>query len=409
MSKTCILKKLSKPCKITLYKNGNNKNIYYYFSWKKKSYRGSTGADDLQIAEDKVVEIHFDIVKGIREKGKFKNIKFEDLIKKFFKFKEERNISNKTLSEYKRQSKYLIEKFKTSDINSIPKKSVYQEYIDWRKKYYTTHENKRLQIYKKNGKKVEGRVFKSVGPATLNRECRLLVSVLKFGKEYMNILQDTTIHSYKMLPEKRREEILTREEYQKLKEYWMKKNPYYWYIISFVNNTGIRYPQELLKIIYEDVHLDKSFVLIRNRKNKNKSVPVNTPVPLVGRAKEIIEILISRPGISTDPKSFVFVNDNGVQIKSITKQFKKSLVECGIEKNLTMYSLRHLFTTRMVRRPDIPIKILSEVLGHKDTTMINKFYSHLRTEDLVNVFQRSEDHKQEIINNHTDQQPKTTT
>jgi len=84
-------------------------------------------------------------------------------------------------------------------------------------------------------------------------------------------------------------------------------------------------------------------------------------------------------------------------------------MECGIEKNLTMYSLRHLFTTRMVRRPDIPIKILSEVLGHKDTTMINKYYSHLRTEDLVNVFQRSEDHKQEIINNQTDHHTETTT
>jgi len=409
MSNPCVLEKMKSPHKISLYTNGNNSNIYYYFRWKNRRYQGSTGSDDIEISKNKINEIFFEISKGLRQKGRKRIIKFEEVVKKFLKHKKEQEVSPQTIIDYSRQSKYLIERFKNKDINLICSKSEFLDYREWRKKYYQTHETKRVQKYKKYGKDVKGKTYKTVGNVSLNRECRLLVSILRFGKEYLSILQDVTVPSYTMLPEHRREEILTKKEYQKLEEYWMKKNPFYWYIISFINNTGIRYPSELNKIIYEDVHLDKSFVLIRDRKNKNKSIPVNTPVPLVGTSKEIIQILKSRPNISKKSKDFVFVNDKGVQIKSITKQFKKSLMECGIEKNLTMYSLRHLFTTRMVRRPDIPIKILSEVLGHKDTTMINKYYSHLRTEDLVNVFQRSEDHKQEIINNQTDHHTETTT
>ena len=137
--------------------------------------------------------------------------------------------------------------------------------------------------------------------------------------------------------------------------------------------------------------------MIRDRKNKNKHTTINTPVPLIGTSREIIEILKSRDGIPKGPDDKVFVNDKNHQIISLNKPFKRSLVECNIDKNLTIYSFRHLFTTRMVKRPDIPIKILSEVLGHTSTDMINKHYSILKAEDYVNVFQESEKHKQEIL------------
>jgi len=65
---------------------------------------------------------------------------------------------------------------------------------------------------------------------------------------------------------------------------------------------------------------------------------------------------------------------------------------------LSMYSLRHLYTTRILStRPDIPIKILSEVLGHVDTKMIDKYYGHLRPTDLVKFYEKSEEKKQEIL------------
>lgn len=397
MSEKCVREKLTHPHKISLYNNGKNPNIYYYFRWKKKVFQGSTGFDNLDAAINKVSEIFYKVSKGIREKGRVKTVKFEDVVKKFLKYKEDQTIASHTMRDYNRQSKYLIEYNKDRDIGALCNKREFINYREWRNKYYQTHEKKQVQKYKRNGRSVTGKKYSTVGNITINRECRLLVSILRFAKEYMNILNNIQIPSYKMLPEKRRDEILTREEYSALKEYWMQKNPYYWDIISFVNNTGIRYPSELNKIRWKDVYLPKSYVMIRDRKNKDRTQPLNTPVPLIGKANEIIERLKAREGIAIGPDDYVFVNDDGVRIASISKAFKKSLLACQIEKNLTMYSLRHLFTTRMVRRPDIPIKVLAEVLGHKDTTMINKVYSQLRAKDLVNVFQRSEDHKQEEI------------
>lgn len=392
---------LKHPHKITLYKNGNKPNIYYYFTYNKKKYMGSTSTPDIQESIDKAIEIFYEISHGIKQEGKV--VKFENVVKKFFEYKEKQELSEKTLTEYKRQSKYLIERFKGKDIEEFTSKKIYLDYQEWRRNYYETHPNKRFQKYKRGErkKKITGREFTEVGNYTINRELRLLVSILKFGKEYMNVLMNTEIPPYTMLPEKRRNEILTKDEYLALENYWMNKNSYYWLIISFVNNTGVRYPSELNNIKWKDVNFDKNSILIRNRKNRKKSQPINTPIPMIGTSREIIETLYKRnqeKGISMNPEDYVFVNDNGIQIKDIRKSFKKSLKECGIDKDLTMYSLRHLYTTRMVKRPDIPLKMISYTLGHKDTTMIERVYSHLRSEDVVKTFENSESKKQEILN-----------
>ena len=273
MSEKRIIEKIRSPHKITLYKNGDNPNIYFYFTWKQESHRGSTGSDNVNIARDKAHEIFYDITKGLKNRGKQKTIKFEDVVKKFLQYKEEHKISRRTLIEYKRQSKYLLERFKGRDINTFTSKSEYSEYIEWRKKYYDTHEKKKIQIYERYGAKVLGRKFAKVGNPTLNRECRLLCSILRYGKEFMNVLKDVQIPAYTMFPEQRREEILTSEEYEKLRTYWTNKNPFYWDIIDFVRNTGIRYPNELNRICWKDIYLEKSYVFIRDRKAKIKIYP----------------------------------------------------------------------------------------------------------------------------------------
>lgn len=409
MSK-CVLDKIQ-PYKISLYRlNDNPKtSIYYYFRHNKIKYQGSTGSNNLDISRTKVIEIYFELTKGIRPKGRKKTVSFEDIVNSFLKYKKEHQLKDKTLVEYNRQSKYLLEWFKKNskgiEINSFLSKSKYKSYCDWRRTYYEKHEQ--VLTYKRNGKKIEGRKFQSVGNTTLNRECRLLCSVLRHGKEHMGLFKDFQIPSYKMFPEKRRDVLLTRDEYLRLKDYWLNKDPYRWYILSFLNNTGIRW-NELLKITWGDVFFEKSYVLIRERKNKNPNTVINTPVPIIGTPFKILETLKSREGISTNPNDLVFVDNKGRQIKSITKSFKKSLIECNVDKPFTIHGFRHLFTTRMVRRPDIPIKILSNVLGHTSVSTLERSYSHLRGEDYVKVFRESENHKQEILNGRKQNQIETT-
>lgn len=379
-------------CKITLYKNGDNPNIYYYFTFNKTSFRGSTGTTDINNSREKAKSIFYDVIKGLKEKGVKKNIKFEKLVKDFLKYKEHK-VSPRTLDDYKKSSKYLIEKFKNKEVEKICDVDEYSRYQDWRRTYYDTHKSKRRQVHFKDGDKIIGRKLDHVGIVVINHECRLLVSILRYAKDVKKIFK-TEIPKYSVLKpiqkseQEEQDSILTGREYLKLRNYWMKKKPFYGYIISFLYNTGIRYSSELNRIKWKDVNLEKSYVIIRNRKSIGDQV--TTSVPIIDSVKRGLEYLKARKGISTAPNDFVFVDDNGKQIKRISRSFKKSLIECGIKKNIVMYSFRHMFTTRMIQRPDLPIADLAYILGHKNTNTLQKHYAFLSSDRIIKTFLESE-------------------
>jgi hypothetical protein len=244
MSDKKIIKKLTNPYKITLYQNGDNKNIYYYFTWNKKSYRGSTGTYDLNDSINKMSEIFSDIKNGRREKGKVKITKFEDVVKQFLKYIRD-HVGQRTFDDYQRGSKFLLQKFKGKDVQTLCKKLEYESYKTWRKEYYERYKDKRIRKYRRNGKLLKTKEFNHVGNVVINREIRLLVSILKYGKEYIELFKGIDIPSYdkrSKLPERRRDEILSEEECKKIIDHWMLKNPLYGHMINFLSNSGVRYP-----------------------------------------------------------------------------------------------------------------------------------------------------------------------
>ncbi|HPQ44215.1 MAG TPA: site-specific integrase [Syntrophales bacterium] len=382
-----IVKKLTSPQNITLYRRTDTPYIYYYFTWKGKSYKGTTGKKEKQAAIDRMNSIYYELTHDIR---KTKIVKFEKISNDFLKYIEKR-VSPKTFTEYQRGCKNLCEKFGKNDIEKFGGKNIYLEYQSWRSDYYKTHQ-KRVRS-QRNGEYLKGRIYDKVGNTTLNRECRLLVSILRFGKEYSGVLKGKDIMPYTILEEKRRENILNKADYLTLKEYWKEKNPYYAHILSFLNNTGIRYPSELNNLKWNDVELKRERIIIRDRKNKSKKGPISSEVPITDSTKEILQSLKEREGISTKPNDYVFVDDNGKRIKNIGKSFKKSLIACGIDRSITMYSLRHVYTTRMMKRPDIPVPVISMILGHRDTTMVENRYGHLKPGDGIRIVLESEQGK----------------
>ena len=62
--------------KITLYKNGDNENIYYYFRFNKKSYMGSTGTSEFQMSIDRGFKIYTEVSGGKRTSGSRNSNKF---------------------------------------------------------------------------------------------------------------------------------------------------------------------------------------------------------------------------------------------------------------------------------------------------------------------------------------------
>ena len=385
--------KVISPFKITLYyrKDDLSKNIYYYFYLNGKKYRESTHTSHIPTSEEYSIQRYLEIKNKGKDTKKIQ--KFEKVVEKFMKWKQP-FVSEVTFTGYTNQVRFIIEKFQGKDIESFTIQD-YHEYDEWRRSYYTSHKRKRKQTYIRNDKKLKGCLFKDCGNTTINREVGLLVSILKYSQDILGLNQTKKIPGWRKLPENKRVDILSKEEYEKLKTYWINKNPYYWDIISFAQNTGCRYPSEIKNMKWKDVNFDKSFIVIRERKGKpNKDMSI----PLVGTAREILEKLNSRKNISTNPDDYVFVNDKGKQVKNIRTSFRKSLVECGIEnKKLSMYSLRHLYTTRIIlTRPDIPHMVLAKVMGHSDTRMIDTTYGHLMIDGVVMIFEKSEEKKQEI-------------
>ena len=141
---------LTEPHKISLLKNGNNPNIYYYFSYKHKVYRGSTGKNDLKSSIEEVFDIFYEVKTGKRKEGSRVSSKFGEVCKKYLKHKQQdmtKELSPRTLIEYKRNSKFLLEKFQNSDVETLCSKKVYEGYQEWRRKYYETHKNKKQMTY----------------------------------------------------------------------------------------------------------------------------------------------------------------------------------------------------------------------------------------------------------------------
>ncbi len=163
-------------------------------------------------------------------------------------------------------------------------------------------------------------------------------------------------------------------------------------MISFVDQTGIRYPSEIGRILVSDVNLQKGYVMIRDRKSKSEE-PVNTKMPLSDKAIKILEDLLSREGIPKGPKDRVFVNDKGVFIKYINKAFKKSLLKLNLNPTLSMYSFRRTYATRLVQDPEIPMKIVAYMMGHKDCTMVDRIYSNIGDDEALKLMQRIKDKK----------------
>lgn len=392
--------------KITIYNNGNNENIYYYFRFGKKSYQGSTGTSNIELSIKEGFRIYSEVSTGKRKTGSKGSTKFEVVCKKYLEYKEnkeedirKKNLSPRTLIEYKRHSKFLIEKFSGREIETLCNEKIYENYQNWRSNYYKEHPSEKQFKFKRKikgkqkPKTLKGRVLDHVGSVPINRELRLLVSILRYSKYTLNLLPDIEIPPYKMLDENRGKKILTDQEYVILREYMSVNRPFQWMIISFINSTGIRYPSEFLRITWDCVDWKTPCIWIRNRKNPKSNESLDTPVPLVGTSLEILKTLWSRENenISKEPDSPVFVNEKGVLVKNVKKSFKYCLKKCGLDESITIYSFRHRFTTRMILREDIPVVVLSKVLGHKSTEMVMKHYEQLNKDNYLKVFQNSRD------------------
>lgn len=176
--------------------------------------------------------------------------------------------------------------------------------------------------------------------------------------------------------------VFNRLEQQKLESYCLNSKPNYIGIIICLY-TGIRLG-ELLALTWNDIDFDNKllkvnktvYTITKNGKNeayidRPKTKQSNRIIPL---PKQIINLLKRKKKESIS--NYIISTKNGgiVQNRSYQKSFKSILNRCEIAyKNF--HSLRHTFATRALEL-GMDVKTLSEILGHKNSSITLNRYSH---------------------------------
>ena len=201
--------------------------------------------------------------------------------------------------------------------------------------------------------------LKKVSPATVNRSLSVLRHLYNLAKRWNRFFGDNPVSIVGMLQEQSQiERILTPVEEQKLlRESISTLRP----VLLMALNTGMR-RGEILSLLWSDIDFDVNMITIDQTNTKSKKqrrVPVNTILRTI-----LIELKLKSRG-----SEYVFIDNDGNQIKSIRSAFVTATKRAGLE-GLRFHDLRHTAATRMVES-GANIVAISKILGHSDikTTM----------------------------------------
>lgn len=391
--------------KVTLYKRPDTGRINYYFSHEGKKVKGSTGKiftdekcfDQFKDHDVELSKLVLNVMQGRPTKKRV--VLLSNAYKDFYKHKEQKGSSPRTLKGYTQRSRTLLEYFGKKDITKLGTELNYEKYRKWKLDYYKRNPSKQTITYKRNGKSVKGQVKTSSGVHQVDMEIKLLLIILRWCQKMRWIPRDMFIDEHEPNTASHKETlILQKKEYVAITDFMKKDNPYYGSIVRFVQNTGIRYPGELTPLKWKHIDFDKSTISVNARKSKGNRV--DSLIPMTDRVKTLLQGLYNRPNIPTGDDDFVFVNDKGVQVLNIIKYWKKTLTHLGIDTRYTMYSLRHLFAIRMIRRPEINVRMLAELLGHSSIQMVETTYARwISIDHKLDAMKTSEARREHIIKN----------
>lgn len=171
--------------------------------------------------------------------------------------------------------------------------------------------------------------------------------------------------------------------------------------------TGMRIG-EAYALTWEDVDFNKGIITINKTMERVKiddkwiwhidtvkRKSSNRIIPLSAKAKESLLYLKSiAPGNAASRSEYVFVTASNIppSQSSVTRTLHAILDRAGIEsKGFGLHDLRHSFGSMLLQKgweeeKPVDIKVISEILGHKDVSTTYNIYMHIM-----------ESHKSEVI------------
>ena len=142
--------------------------------------------------------------------------------------------------------------------------------------------------------------------------------------------------------------------------------------LEFGTHTGLR-PGEQRQLRWSAVRLAEGQITV-GKGHRVKTRESARTVPLRGRALDVLTRLAAARQGETDGPVFTGAGGDPVNVGYLTKQLQRFATEAGVGKNVTAYSLRHAFGTRMALG-GTPLYLLAQLMG-TSVAMIEKHYGH---------------------------------
>lgn len=124
-----------------------------------------------------------------------------------------------------------------------------------------------------------------------------------------------------------------------------------------------------------------------NSSSSTKTTSGNRTIPLNKQALEIIEIEKNlNPKHKKD--DYVFITENGGKIKSrqnVNRTLSNMMTRAGCSiSTCTPHELRHSFGSALLKN-GVDIKVVSQLLGHKDISITYNVYIHILEEQKIDA------------------------
>lgn len=153
-------------------------------------------------------------------------------------------------------------------------------------------------------------------------------------------------------------------------------------IFMLLYGAGLRI-SEALTITYEQYHADKTCLRVIGKRNKERIVPLLTPV------KQEIDYYLDLCPFGFSPNSPIFLGIKGKVLNPgiVQKQMRTFRTLYGLGENATPHSLRHSFATDMLSATK-NLRAVQDLLGHVNLSS-TQIYTQLDNKDLLEIYQDS--------------------
>lgn len=177
--------------------------------------------------------------------------------------------------------------------------------------------------------------------------------------------------------------------------------------ISLIIYTGLRCG-ELAALKWSDIDFENKKIFVRknivtvydyesaDKKTRKVNLQTSTKtsegrkIPLIKSAEDILNSIKSKYQ-EINPDGFIINNsDKMISVDTISDAYTNIANAAGIENPLGIHTLRHTFASLLIKK-GVDIKIVSDILGHKDVSFTYNIYVHILEEQKVSAMELLDD------------------